>query len=515
MKHQLIHLLIAMTLLSCHHREKINVLINRVHTFPVTKDDDILSNKPDSVTTEIVDGVEYTCAYIARTISQSIEDIVAFGPNTGVMYPGSIVKGNSLKDNILNPIDVFRNGGKLTISYITFENDSTAKKQISYTENVDVSNFQNVQNAVKHLTSKLPAGNQVAILSLEKTEAHSLEESFLRLGISSSWLSGSARAQLNQSFQSQSSKYFVKVIQRYYDISFETNYSRHLEPADFFAKKITSDEVYKSWGDTLHNPLAYIKSVSYGRILLLFIESESSQKDLNGALEATFSSGTAKGQINISVGEKIALENSRINLLSLDGSTDATIKLLSGNKLDSLIVYLQKGANFSKISPGYPITYTSRYLKNDEAAKLSYATDYKVRGCKTNPKKISSLTINFLGIDDDKDNDEPISFTVLSGDKIVGELLNVGAGVKWGEGSVQHITIPITQDVTEMERKQLKLIIDKSNAHGGGCGQGGGFRFARHTVDVRFKNGSVENWFDYRIRFRLGNCDSKTETITF
>ena len=515
MKRTMALILFGIILFSCQRREKINDLINSVHTFPVTKDEDVLSNKSDSATTEVVDGVEYTCAYKSKTIAQSIDDIVAFSPNTGVMYPGSIVKGKSLKDGILNPISIVRNRGKLTISYITFDNDSATKKEISYTDSIDVTNFQNVQNAVKHLTSKLPAGNQVSILSLEKTEAHSLEESFLRLGISSSWLSGSAKAQLNHSFESQSSKYFVKVIQRYYDISFETNYPKNLEPADFFASNINSDEVYKSWGDSSENPLAYIKSVSYGRILLLFIESESSQEDLNGALEATFSSGTVKGQINISAGQKTALENSKINLLSLGGSTTATVKLLSGNKLDSLIVYLQEGANFSKLSPGYPITYVSRYLKNDEAAKLSYTTNYKVRDCKKNPKKLSSITVNFLGIDDDKDDDEPISFTVLSGDKIVGQLLNVGAGVQWGEGSDQRITIPITQDVNEMERNQLKLVIDKSNAHGGGCGQGGGFRFARHTVDVQFKDGTIVNWFDYRTRFRLGNCDSKTETITF
>jgi len=513
MKHLLLLMVLTIILFSCKRREKINELVNSIPTLPVLKDQDIISGD-EKPSIERIDGVKYKCVSTPKTLSQSIDDIVAFNPNTGVLYPGSVVKGASLKNGILNPISVARNGGKLTISYITYA-ENLKGNEVSYSENVEEASFQIIQNAGKKLTNRLPAGNQISIISFEKTEAHELNESFLKLGLSTSWLSGSVKSQLDQSFQSNKAKYFVKVVQRYYDISFETNFSTNQEPADFFSDKVNVDEIYISIGDTVANPPAYIKSISYGRILLLFIESESSQKDLTAALEATFSSGTAKGQINISAGERAAIENSKINLLSLGGSAGATVKLLSGNKLDSLIVYLQEGANFSKNSPGYPITYTARYLKNNEAAKLSYTTNYSVKQCEKNPRTLQTFYINFIGIEDDKNDDEPINFTVKKGDQIIGQLLDVGAGDTWDDGRNIQIAIPITNIVDEFDRKQISLEIDKSNAHGGGNGQGAGFRFSRHTVDVKLEDGSIENWFQYNQSFRLGNGDSKFEKITF
>ena len=217
MKRILALVLISISLVSCQRREKINNLIKSIQTFPVTADQDIVSGA-DVPTEETIDGVKYKCFSTPKTLSQSLLDIVAFNPNTGKLYPGALIKGASLKDGILNDIPVKRNGGQLTISYINFK-DSTVK----YSEPIVEANFQNFQEAFKKLTNRLPDGNQVARLVFEKTESHELEESFLRLGISAKWLSASVKGRLEQSFQSNQSKYFVKVVQPYFDISFQTN----------------------------------------------------------------------------------------------------------------------------------------------------------------------------------------------------------------------------------------------------------------------------------------------------
>ena len=166
MKHLLILLLLILTLFSCKRREKINEMVNSIKTLPVTKDQDIIAGAEEP-TVETIDGVKYKCVSTPKSLSQSIDDIVAFNPNTGVLFPGSVVKGASLKNGILNPISVARNGGKLTISYITFTNNQN--KEVSYTENIEDANFQNIQKAEKKLLSQLPDGNQLSIISFEKT----------------------------------------------------------------------------------------------------------------------------------------------------------------------------------------------------------------------------------------------------------------------------------------------------------------------------------------------------------
>lgn len=66
---------------------------------------------------------------------------------------------------------------------ITFA-DNSHGKEVSCTKNIDDASFQNIQNAEKQLTSQLPDGNQLSIISFEKTEAHKLNKSFLKLDLS-------------------------------------------------------------------------------------------------------------------------------------------------------------------------------------------------------------------------------------------------------------------------------------------------------------------------------------------
>jgi hypothetical protein len=510
MRHILGILVIISFLTSCDSNrvDKINELIGSIKTLPIMKDTDIIRGA-EAPSIETIDGIKYKCKSVPKSLSATLLTSVAFNPNTGVLFPGSVVKGNSLKDGVLNDIAVKRNAGYLTISY-----KDNQDKEHSYTDTVKEANFQNVQDAVMKLTDRLPDGNQVARISFEKTESHELEETFLRLGISAKWMSGSAKANLEKNFSSNKSKYFVKVVQPYYDISFQTKYDKSQQPSDFFSSDVSSADILKAMTDTANNPPAYVKSISYGRMLLLLIESDASQKDLTAGLEATFSGTSASGKIELSVGQKTAINNSKINMIALGGSSEAVIKILTGNKLDSLNTYLKEGANFSKKSPAFPITYVTSYLKTNEVAKLSFTTNYADKTCIVNPKEIDFFAVTFSGISDDKDKEETITYQILKGDNVVGQNTGVGAGQSWGGEWYEEVFL--NEPVDEFDRDVLKVIVEKSNGCGSGDGLGCGFEFSRHSVYAHFKGdpkSKLTIWYDYNKKFKLGNGDSRTMTL--
>lgn len=464
------------------------------------EDKDIVRGE-DVPSFETVDGVKYKCMSTPKSLSQTLDEIVAFNPNSGVLYPGALVKGTSLKDGVLNPISITRNGGKLTISYINFEN-----KETKHTEIVEQATFQNYQEAFSKLVRNLPDGKQVARITFEKQESYELQETLLKLGLSVTWLKASMKAQLENSFKSNKAKYFVKVVQPYYDISFETNFKKNQEPADFFAKNNNVNNVLKAIGDTSNNPPAYVKSISYGRMLLLFIESESSQKVLTTALEAIFSGTTVKGKLSLNAEQINAVQNSKINLLSLGGAADATVKLISGNKLDSLVTYLKDGANFSKESPGFPLTYVTRYLKNNDVAKLSYATNYDVKKCDKNPRKITRVDVDFMNIMDNKDKGEGVTFTVFKGDQIIGEQKNIGVNVNWAEGSNDGWKISIGDGLAdEFDRNIMRVNISKSGDKGFSC--------KPTIITVYFTDGTKEEWARLEGAFIMGDGHSNSQTF--
>lgn len=480
--------LLAVTLASCNDSERIDKFVNSIKTLPVKQDQTIVS-QPSPPSQQVIDGVRYTCSSTDNTQTATPDEVVAFNPNTGVLYPGALVKGTSLNNGILTGINVKRNSGKITVSFFNPKNtverinlfdlksgikETPSENPSKITKSIPEATFQTVSDAIRELTNKVPAGSQVARIKFEKTEFHTLEQSFLSTGLSVSWLSGSVKAQLSTLNTSSKSKYFVKVIQPYYDISFETDYQSIQKPSSFISSKTKFSDFQKAIGDTTGNPPAYVKSISYGRLLLFFIESSASQEELNATMEATFSGAFVGGSANLTLRQKEIVNSSAINVVSFGGSADATIDLLNGDKLNGLQKYLKDGANYDpQKSPGYPITYVSRYLKNDEVAKLSYTTNFKVEKCVRNPTKVSQLIFDINLTTDDKDREDAVEFWIIKGGNVTGHNI-FGQGTKWGDPGKYPCVVNVN-DITVDDLPLTSVRMLKTAGCGGprGCGMEG------------------------------------------
>jgi hypothetical protein len=484
-------LIILSIFLSSCASVRINKYVNSIHTLPVKQDQTIIS-QPSPPTQQTIDGIHYTCTSTDNTRTSTLDAIVAFSSQSGILYPGALIKGKSLDGGRLDPISVRRSGGTLTVSFfnpqsnvnrlnVGLTRNQKTKNAIAtsiITKHVDEASDSKIGVAQRELTNQVPAGAQVARISFEKTEFHSFEQSFLSTGMSVSWLTGEFKAKLENLSTNKVSKYFVKVLQPFYDVSYESDFKESLTPSSFVSKDVHLKAFKNALGDPTGNPPAYVQSVSYGRILLMYIESSESQEELNSTMSVAFSGAFVDGSANLTTRQKEVLTKSTINVIALGGNAAAAFKIIAQGSADDMLKELKKylvdGANYDPINnPAYPISYLTRYIKNNETAKLSYTTNFQVNNCVKNPTKVTQILFDINLTTDDKDEQEAVEFWTLKAGVVKGNQ-TFGQGTKWGDPGTYTCTLNVS-DITVEELSAVSVRMLKTAGCGGprGCGMEG------------------------------------------
>jgi hypothetical protein len=354
------------------------------------------------------DSVRVKCSRTPHRTTNVFDSIAAFDPTADVLWPGSLVQGKSLPSAVLAPIQTSRAPGTLTLIHAAEQPGRASGPTVVHSRTFSPS-LANAKQAAQEILRENLSGSTPARMSYQFEEFHSFEQAMLKIGASAEWMTGGVRAQLESAFEARRQKYVVSFVQAYYTLAFEPPES----PVAIFDPRVKLHELapYMEEG----NPPAYISSVTYGRMLVLLIDSHETSNRLRAALQAAFSGVVASGRIDVSAEHRRALENSSIRILSLGGAAGTAIELLaSENKLEALEQYFKDGADFSATSPGVPISYQARYLKDNSAARISFTADYVVETCVT-PKYVrpATVTIDRLEFHDTADDDEDVSFYVV------------------------------------------------------------------------------------------------------
>ena len=303
-------------------------------------------------------------------LTKVFEKLIAFNPNSDCLYPGSLIQGKSLPDGVLNPIGVqARTPITLTVTDLVLS-DPTAK----YSVVVNKPALDSVTNAISSIIHARLQTQQPAQISYLKTEMHSIQEAFLKLDGSYSWLSNSVNASFSETTKSYKTKIVLRFIQKYYTVSCNPPSS----PISFFDRVVKYDDLttYINAG----NPPVYISSVVYGRELWMEIQTDYEEDEMLKTLSATFSGLGGKGDLNITDSQKEVIDNSSIQIYGIGGSGIAALKVLAvtSQNLDAVNEYFIQGANYSAESPGVIISYTVRYLRDNSVARVSSSTDYNI-----------------------------------------------------------------------------------------------------------------------------------------
>jgi thiol-activated cytolysin len=133
---------------------------------------------------------------------------------------------------------------------------------------------------------------------------------------------------------------------------------------------------------TADEPPAFVQSVSYGRMLLLRIETswKYTESDLKLALEGSKKVAKLGGELQNKY--KSILDDSTITMVSLGGSARAAAQTVDAKDPGALMELIKKKSEFSKTNPAQPIAYNVLFLKDNRHAAMGYTTDFTSVDCK-------------------------------------------------------------------------------------------------------------------------------------
>lgn len=313
------------------------------------------------------------CTQKKQEITNQVKDVAILSPSSGTIFPGALVIGNNqLAQGTPQAISVKRRA--IEIATDLPNSDSKTIPQPSY-----ASVKEGVDEIVDQwLTQREKTGNDhVARLSYSVTKAYSKGQLATKLGIRTEWAGNEIKSQLEVK-NSQSQSVTVALFKQ---IFYTATYNIPDNPSALFADTVTLDDL-KNRIDN-NRPPAYVKSVDYGRIIMVRMTTDSSETetDLENTLKMVTGQGTKFSAEMESHYKKIS-ENSSFDVIILGGGAKLSAQVFNGaNEIEQIKPLISAGIQLSKNNPGYPISYTVNYLKDNSLAVMNLTSTYYETEC--------------------------------------------------------------------------------------------------------------------------------------
>ncbi|MBT8494212.1 MAG: thiol-activated cytolysin family protein, partial [Deltaproteobacteria bacterium] len=286
---------------------------------------------------------DYMCTTTNYKETRQYDNIVAFAANSGAMWPGALLRGDSVETGLFTPVAVSRQPMSFSVSMAGGQHSATLEdpKLSSYRE------------ALARILDREVRGATPANIYAEIEEVHSADQLAIALGVKAEWFIGSVAASFNFSDTQRRSRYVVKFTQAYFTADIDPPEL----PSDLLGRGVDLDDVTQHWWQG--NAPVYVSSVTYGRSVMFMFESDYSLEEMRAALNFTFNAGVSiSGSTSVSYREM--LDQTKMTAYILGGSGEDAVKAV--DSYEDLLTFIEEGGNFSKDSPGAPIAYKLAYL---------------------------------------------------------------------------------------------------------------------------------------------------------
>jgi len=292
------------------------------------------------------------------------EEFLLYNPTSDILWPGSLLRLESIDEGSFIPIIAKRRPMTFSVSLENINGTPSCTMQNP--------NLSNARECINDILNQGVSGATPAGLTFSVDKVYSEDQSKLALGASIGGLWGKVKSSFDFNDRTKNTLYIVKFHQVYYSIDINIPAS----PSDWFEEAPPTNTLGS------YSPV-YISSIKYGRMLYFMVQSSESYSKVEAALEASFNSWKVGGEIQISAEHENTIQSSTIKGLAIGGPSDGTVGLVSG--ISGLTEYLSKGANYSSDSPGAPVAFSLRFLKDNSIAKVVLATEYTRRICEYVP----------------------------------------------------------------------------------------------------------------------------------
>jgi thiol-activated cytolysin len=326
-------------------------VVEKNEVINTTEEEEIINGEVWVCTSETIDRVDAAGAY------------ATFDPNSNVIWPGSLLQGNSITKATPNPIVVDRAGGTVSINVINGSSNP------SYTvPSVTKSAITTAQNQIIQDNNGVIPAN----FSYTFEDVYSREQMAFSMGVNVETWTTQVDASLSFSSDKSYNRMLVSLDQIYYTMSYDmpVNYE------NVFAPSVTPADLAKFIQPG--NPACYVASVTYGRRYYLLIESTSSRQEMRANVEATYSAAVVSGGV-VANGEHISdLESTKIKVFAYGGDASSALSTVSGS-FSALQTFLTEGGS---IQTGAPLSYVINDLNSHQVVAIKVGTEYTATECK-------------------------------------------------------------------------------------------------------------------------------------
>ncbi len=319
------------------------------------------------------------CIKTPHTMKKNFDEIAILQPTQGVVYPGALIfaetqliegKPRPVRGLKRSPIDLrldlpgLEEEGNIRISEPT---DGKVQSGIN-----KALNFWNNSTAYKEGYINPSRSSYTA------TTAYTNEQLAMSLGFNAEWASGEASAQLKVGTSSEKNVFVAVYKQVFYTVTLDGEKT----PEQFFDASVTVEDAKDVFNS--QTPPAYVSSVSYGRIIMIRMETDNSATKVDAEAAFKYATGANKVGGSLKLEYEKILQNSAFTVVTMGGNAEAAAESVSAKGPEDLLPIIKgKNAVYSKNNPGVPITYTVKFLKDDQVALLGATTDYTKETCET------------------------------------------------------------------------------------------------------------------------------------
>ena len=293
-------------------------------------------------------------------MTQNFDENFLFDPTTDIIYPGCVLRGNSISDGTYAMISSHQTGDVTFSISLVPANPKEAHETSATIPNIRKSEYQEVWNKWANMDWK-----ESPVTTIESVDKiNSQEELVTKLGaaVNSSIANGTLNFGFN--FNKKKNHILARLIQKSFSVS-----------TDAPKKGSIFESIDKNDLDG-YQPV-YVSNINYGRIIYLSIDTDEKEKNVNEAIE--FALKKLKGSdVDVSAEQsmtyKSILAKSDIHITILGGGKTIQQEVLKG-ELDSFQKFLAADIPMSQM---HPISFALRYAVDNSQARVQTSNEFTV-----------------------------------------------------------------------------------------------------------------------------------------
>jgi|GEM_PF-1059242 len=307
------------------------------------------------------EGETYTVVEHFRAAPEYSE-VLALDPSSDVIWPGALLKGESVLSGDCVPVSGQRAPLVFSISLENIQGNRSAT--------VENPRLSSVRQALGEILAQNLTGATPARVSFSIETVHDANQLELAIGASIGAGGNQIKAQFDFGDSRMRSRVLVRFVQVYYTVDMDLPD----RPSQIFAANADLPMIAGQLGNVA--PL-YVSTISYGRMAFFSFESEADGETLKAAVSASCRGAVADGGASVSLADKTILSNARINATIIGGNGATAVNAVRG--FEGLKLHLLAGGNYDKNSPGAPVMYKLRYLSDNTIGRMVLLSEYEVR----------------------------------------------------------------------------------------------------------------------------------------